>query len=246
MRMRSLIVAAAMCGGFMGIAVAADMPVKAPANAFLAGYPYSGSGFYFGIYTEGGGGAVNGSVPGVGSASLTTNSAGVGGAVGYAWSNAKAPAFVAVEAMFGWTNFNGNSQGFGLSGPASFEQRFLLGTPLSNFLSLLPNLPNLGTVAPFPALPNGQVVTNAHPYLMAAIHEDDISLNFPGLASNREWRIAPAIGVGMMGQLTNGVAIDAWVETIFPDKAACIGPIQGAQACGGLGQQVKVGLALKY
>lgn len=229
----------------IGSVAAADMPVKAPVNNFLAGYPYSGSGFYFGLYTEGGGGSVNGSVPGVGSASLTLNSASVGGSVGHVWASPKVPAFVAVEAMFGWTNFNGNSQGFSLSGPASFEQRFLLGTPLANFLSLLPNLPNIGTVAPFPSLPGGATVTNAHPYIMAAIHEDDISLNFPGLAANREWRVAPAIGIGMMGQLTDVVAIDAWVETVFPDKASCVGPV-GGTACGGLGQQVKVGLALKY
>ena len=239
MKLTTIIVALASCAG---IAHAADMPTKAP-NSFLAGYPYGGSGVYFGIYTEGGGGSVNGSVPGVGSASLTTNSADVGGSVGYVWASSKYPAFIAVEGMFGWTNFNGNAQGFSLSGPASFEQRFLVGTPLANFLSFLPNL-NLGTVAPFPVLPNGATVTNAHPYLMAALHEQDISINFGGLASNREWRVAPAIGLGMMGQLTNGVAIDAWVETIFPDKAICIGPV--ANACAGLGQQVKAGLSFKY
>ena len=115
---------------------AADMPVKAPANNWLNGYPYGGSGVYFGIYTEGGGGAVNATVPGVGSASLTTNSADVGGSVGYAWANKSGNVFVAIEAMFGWTNFNGSQQGFGLSGPASFEQRFLIGTPLANFFEL--------------------------------------------------------------------------------------------------------------
>lgn len=246
---KSIILAAALAAlAFAPAALAADMPLKAPVtNSFLSGYPYGGSGFYWGVYTEAGGGPVNGSVPGVGSASLTTTSAGVGGLAGYAWGLKSSSVFVAVEGMFGWTNYNGASQGLSLSGPAAFEQRFMVGTPLANFISLLPDLSNiLGTVPPFPTMPTGVVVSNVQPYLMAAIHEDDISLNFPGLAANREWRIAPAVGIGMLGQLTNGVAIDAWVETIFPDKASCVGPVPGGQACVGLGQQVKVGASLKY
>lgn len=225
-------------------AFAADAPVKA-ANPLLTGYPYQSSGFYFGAYTEGGGGAVNGSVPGAGSASLSTTSADVGGSVGYAWGSKGSSVFLAAEAMFGWTNFNGTQQGLSLSGPASFEQRFKVGTPLAGILNLLPNLPNFGPVAPFPIAPTGVTTSPAQAYFMAGMHEQDISPNFPGLASGKEWRIAPSIGVGLMEQWSNNIAVDAWVETIFPDKSVCIGPV-GSSACAGLGQQVKAGLTFLY
>ena len=66
----------------IGAASAADVPAKAPAAASLfKGYPYGSTGLFFGIFTEGGAGAVNGTVPGVGSASLTSTQAGVGGTV---------------------------------------------------------------------------------------------------------------------------------------------------------------------
>jgi hypothetical protein len=226
-------------------AMAADMPVKAPLASLANGYPYQGSGFYFGVYTEGGGGAVNGSVPGVGATSLSSTSADVGGSIGYAWGSKGSPVFAAVEAMFGWTNFNGTQQGLSLSGPASFEQRFKLGTPLAGILNLLPNLPNFGPIAPFPIVPTGVTTSPAQAYFMAAFHEQDISPNFPGLASGKEWRIAPAIGIGLMEQWSNNIAVDAWVETIFPDKSVCIGPV-GSSACAGLGQQVKAGLTFLY
>jgi hypothetical protein len=228
------------------IATAADLPTKAPPfTPLTSGYPYQSSGFYFGVYTEGGGGSVNASVPGVGSASLTTTSADVGGSVGYAWGGKGSPIFLAVEAMFGWTNINGSTQGLSLSGPASFEQRFKAGTPLASLWNLLPGMPNLGAIPPFPAVPIGVTTTPAQAYFMVGIHEQDISTNFPGLASGREWRIAPSIGIGLMEQWSNNVAVDAWVETIFPDKSVCVGPA-GSAACAGLGQQVKVGLSFLY
>ena len=242
--MKRFVLALAACAAASS-AMAADMPVKSPLGSLANGYPYQSSGFYFGVYTEGGGGSVNGSVPGVGPASLTTTSADIGGSIGYAWGSKGSSVFLAAEAMFGWTNFNGSAQGFSLNGPASFEQRFKIGTPLAGILNLLPNLPSLGTVAPFPVVPVGVTTTPAQAYFMVGVHEQDISLNFPGLASGREWRIAPSIGIGLMEQWSNHIAVDAWVETIFPDKAACIGPA-GSAACGGLGQQVKAGLTFLY
>ena len=52
-------------------AFAADLPAKAPpplASLFNTTYPYQTSGLFFGVYTEGGGGSVNGTVAGVSSA----------------------------------------------------------------------------------------------------------------------------------------------------------------------------------
>jgi len=221
--------------------VSAPTVAKASPLASLAtGYPYQTQGIYFGLYTQGGGGSVEGSAVGVNKNSLTTNEIGVGGTVGYAWGVPSRNVFIAVEAMFGWRNFNGSEPGLSLDGPASFEQRVKIGTPLSNFLSMLPGF-NLPSAPPFPAMPNGQTVTNAQAYLMVGLHEDDNSLAF-NLKANRQWTIAPSIGVGMLGQLPNGVAVDAWVETVFPDKSICVGPFQ----CVNQGQKVLAGLAFYY
>lgn len=223
-------------------AFAADvMPTKAPSNPLFSGYPYSSSGFYFGINSMGGGGTVNATGSGVNPNSVVSNQAAVGLTLGYVYGNGNV--FYAAEAMFDIQNFNGNAPGFSFSGPASFEQRIKIGTPLSNFLSLFPSL-GLPSVPPFPALPNGQVATNVHPYLMAGLHEDDVSVNF-GLANNKAWRIAPSIGVGAMGQLTKGIAVDVWAETIFPTDAVCVG-VPNGKGCADIGQQYKVGLGVYY
>lgn len=228
---------------------AADLPLKAPDQpnweSIFKGYPYGSSGFFFGIYTEGGGGSVNGTVPGVGSASLTTTQAGVGGTIGYAWGKKGSPVAFSVEGDFGWTNFNGNTAGLSLSGPASFEQRFVMFTPLASVVSLLPNFPSLGTIAPFPTLPAGVSTSNLQVGLMAGVDENDISPNFPGIAANHEWRVAPMIGLVSMEQLSNGMAVRAWVKTVFPERGVCIGPIATA-ACGNISQQVKAGVGFYF
>lgn len=229
---------------YASVLFAADvLPTKAPpSNPLFSGYPYSSSGFYFGLNTIGGGGSVNATGVGVNPASVVSNQIGVGLTLGYVYGNGNV--FYAAEAMFDVQNFNGNAPGFSFNGPASFEQRIKIGTPLSNFMSLFPTL-GLPSVPPFPALPNGQVATNVHPYLMAGIHEDDISVNF-GLPGNRAWRVAPSLGAGSMGQLTKGVAVDVWAETIFPTSGICVGVPGGSKACGSMGQQYKIGMGLYY
>ena len=79
---------------------------------------------------------------------------------------------------------------------------------------------------------------------MAGLDENDISPNFPGLASNKEWRVAPMIGLVQMEQLSNGLAWRTYVKTVFPERGVCIGPI--GNACGGLGQQILVGTGIYF
>lgn len=243
MKKTLLILAAAALAATSLCAAAADIPAKAkaPASALFSGYPYVGSGFYFGLNTMGGGGSVNATGAGVNPNSVVSNQAGVGLTLGYVW--ARGDVFYAVEGMFDVQNFNGSAPGFSFNGPASFEQRVKIGTPLSNFISMFPTL-GLPTVPPFPPLPGGQTATNVHPYLMAGIHEDDVSTNF-GLAKHRAWQVAPSIGVGAMGQLKDGIAVDVWVETIFPQSGSCVG-VPGGKACADMGQQVKAGFAVLY
>lgn len=224
---------------------AADLPMKAAdwQQAFK-GYPYGSSGLFFGVFTEGGGGPVTATVPGVGAASLTTTSATIGGTIGYAWGAKNSPVAFSLEGDFGFTNFNGNTQGLSLSGPLTFEQRFVAFTPIASLLNLLPNFPSLGTIAPFPALQSGLTASNLQMGLFAGIRESDISPNFPGLAANREYRIAPVAGIMAMEQLSNGAALRAWVKTVFPEKGVCVGSVVGA--CENTGQQVLAGVGVYF
>jgi hypothetical protein len=245
--MRKMFLITAALVALSGHAFAADMPVKAtPPISFLNGYPYGSSGFIVGIYTEGGGGSVTGSVPGVGSASLTETQAGVGGTVGYVWGQRNVPYAISLEGDFGFNNFNGNSAGFSLTGPASFEQRVVAFTPLSSIVSQIPWLASLtNQVPPFLPLQPGVTASNLQLGIMAGIHENDISPNFPGLAANKEWRVAPMVGLVSMEQLSNGLALRTYVKTIFPsDKSVCVGPI--SNACGAVGQQVVAGASFIF
>lgn len=219
--------------------------IKAPAlQSVFNGYPYGSSGLFFGVFTEGGGGPVTANVPGIGSASLTSTSGGIGGTIGYAWGAKNSQVAFSLEGDFGFNNFNGNTPGLSMSGPLSFEQRFVAFTPLASLLSLLPNFPSLGTIAPFPSLQPGLTASNLQMGLFAGVRETDISPNFVGLPANREYRIAPVIGIMAMEQLSNGSAMRAWVKTVFPDKGICAGPV--ANACENTGQQVLAGVGVYF
>jgi hypothetical protein len=248
MRMRTMFFGLISGLAMISAAQAADnLPAKAPAaaNSFFNAYPYGSSGFFVGLFTEGGASAVSGSVAGVGSSSLTSTQAGAGLTLGYAWGRAGSPVAYSLEGDFGWTNFNGSTQGFSFSGPAAFEQRFVVFTPLASVLNMLPVLSSaLGTVPPFPGLTNGLTASNLQIGLMAGIDENDISANFVGIPSNREWRVAPMIGLVSMEQLSNGVAVRSWIKNVFPDKGVCSGPI--ANGCANVGNTVKVGLGIYY
>lgn len=243
--MKKLTLALILAGLAFG-AQAADIPTKAPPlvkSALFGGYPYTTNGIYFGLNSMGGGGSVDAAGTGVNPNSLVSNEIGVGATIGYSWSNG-GNVFYAVEGMFDWQNFNGSTPGFSFSGPATFEQRVKIGTPLNNFLSLFPTL-GLPTVPPFPPLPNGQVATNIHPYLAGGVREDDISVNF-GLPQNRAWRVMPTLGIGMMGQASATIAVDTWAEVGFGTNAVCAGVPNVGVGCAKTGNQYRVGFGVYY
>ena len=238
--MKKLLLATVILG--LGPAFGADMPVKAPVNPFA--YP-TASGFYFGLGTMGGGGSANvstGAAVGLGlnSASLVTNQISVNGLVGYAWNVPGSAMFAAVEAWFGYNNFNGEVPGLSFTGPATFTQRVMFGAPLATIAGLFPNFGF--TVPPFPPLPSGQTVSNVKPYLFGSVSEDDVSLNF-GAMSNKDWRVSPGFGVGALGQLTNATEIDVFAMMKFPQKGFLVG---GTMASGGIDTQYLAGLAVKW
>lgn len=220
--------------------------VKAINSALLPNaYPYQSSGLFFGLFTEGGGGSVTASAPGVNPASLATTDAGLGVTVGYAVGRRGNNFAYTIEADFGFTNFNGNNAGFALSGPLSFEQRFVVWTPFSNIQALLPNLPNIfGTVPPFPALQPGVTASNLQTGLAFGVREKDVSLAFAGLQANKEWLVEPVVKLMAMEQLSNGTAIRAWAGVSIPTQGHFFGPVPGSTAK--LGPEVLAGVGVYF
>lgn len=241
--LRSLALASVLIGG---AAVAADLPVKAPPSPFFStAYPYQSSGLFFGLYTEGAGGSVSATVPGVGAASLTTTTGALGLTAGYVWGQKNSALAYSVEGDFGFTNFNGNNTGLALQGPLLFEQRFVVFAPWANLMAALPNFPNvLGTIPPFPALQPGVTASNLQMGLAVGVREKDISTSFIGLNSNKVWRVEPVIKLIAMEQLSNGTAIRAWVGVALPDKGAIIGPVPGASVT--LGPEILAGVGAYF
>jgi opacity protein-like surface antigen len=251
--MKRFLLAAAAVVAFSGLARAADLPAngsptyQAPyASSIFNGYPYGSSGVFFGVYTEAGGGSVSGTVPGVGSASLTETQAGVGGTIGYAWGAQGSPVAGSVEGDFGWTNYNGSNSGLSLEGPLHFEQRGVLFSPLSTVIGMIPGLSTLGTLPPFNALPAGLTASNIQVGIMAGVDEDDISPDFVGVAADHEWRVAPMIGLVQMEQISNGTALRTWLKAVFPDKSVCLGTVSQGTACANLGTQIKAGVGVYF
>jgi hypothetical protein len=227
-----------------GAAQAADLSVKA-FPAIPTAYPYQSSGLFFGIYTEGGGGSVSATAPGVNPASLATTDAGIGATLGYAIGQKGSQFAYTFEADFGFTNFNGNNAGFALQGPLSFEQRFVVWTPFSNLSQLLPNLPNIfGTVPPFPGLAPGVTASNLQTGLAFGVREKDVSLSFAGVQANKEWLVEPVIKAMAMEQLSNGTALRAWAGVTIPTQGHFIGPVPGSTAK--LGPEVLAGVGVYF
>lgn len=221
------------------LASAADLPVKAA--------PYTLSldttGLYFGIWSTGGMGSVQGSavtVTGVNPNTITSTEAAIGGLVGYYWSMPSTQ-FFAIEGMLGWQNVNGSAQGFAFDGPVTGKIRFMTGAPVSTIMQLFP------TLFPFPVPgfpPNVGNITNIKPYIYGSPDFDDVSLNV-GASSARTWSVSPEIGVGMLGQLSPTTAIDVFAGAKFPQKGACVG-FEASVACAGMGTTAVAGVAIKW
>lgn len=232
------------------LALAADIPVKAPASFGLSAiYPYQSSGLFFGVFTEGSGGSVNATVPGVGASSLTTTTGALGGTIGYAWGRKGSALAYSIEGDFAFTNFNGNNTGLALQGPLMFEQRFVVFAPWANLMAALPNFQlsgifGNGTIPPFPALQPGVTASNLQMGIAVGVREKDVSTSFAGLAANKAYRIEPVIKLIAMEQLSNGTAVRAWVGVALADKGKLFGPVMGTNAT--LGPEILAGVGAYF
>lgn len=228
-------------------ALAADIPIKAPAPLGLSAiYPYQSSGVFFGIFTEGAGGPVDATVPGVGPSSLTTTTGAFGGTIGYAWGRKGSALAYSAEADFAFTNFNGGNAGLALQGPLMFEQRFVMFAPWANLLAALPSFPNVfggGTIPPFPALQPGVTASNMQMGVAVGVREKDISASFAGVNTGKVYRVEPVLKLIAMEQLSNGIAMRAWLGVALPDKGKVFGP---AGASVKLGPEILAGVGAYF
>lgn len=219
-----LAVAAALMAGAAG---AADLPVKAATPLVTAGYPYSGNGFYAGI---GAVGAVANS--GVAGSNLFSAGAALDLTAGYQWSlncatNGSCTNWAALQGSVQYTNLGTTTTcptgvSCSINSKWGFELDGLFGFPLTNVLSVMPNL---GTIFPaLPALPAGVTAATSHPYLLVGLRADDVSGAY-GLANGQVWTFQPAIGMGLRSQWTQGLAVDTSASCTFAGTGFTVGGV---------------------
>lgn len=227
-------------------AYAADLPVKALIRQPIL-FTYVGSGFYMGLGTWGEVDkakivsplnlqAVNGYAAG----------GSINGTAGYMWGNGTT--WTAIEASISYQNIGiTDNNGSSVGSRFGFTERALFGGPITSVLSLLPNLSTV-----FPVLPTPIASTTTHPYVFAAVHQDDVSAEF-GLTNAKVWRVRGGLGVGLKQQLgstspnpaASGVTADIWAEYLMDGASIVIGaPVGVAKANQGSG--ARVGMTLEY
>ncbi len=222
---------------------AADLITKAPpvpAIPFI--YP-SADGWYGLVGTEGGGGSVSVSAPGVNSNSLVSNTIAVYIGAGYAWNVANSPMFSALEGKIGIVNFNGSAPGLSWQGPIDFHARWLIGAPIDQIAAFFPNL-NIA-VPTFSNLPSGFTAVSTKYYIAPGFHVSDDSLTFMG-KSTKAWGFSPSITpAGLLVALKNGSVADIYSEVRFNERGLCTSSALG-QACGRANIEVLAGLDYKF
>jgi hypothetical protein len=200
-KLRYSVLAAAAALSLLALpARAADIAVKAPASPF----GFSGSGPFFGIYAEGGGGPVTASVPGVASASLTTTTGAIGLTVGYAHRFANG-LLGTVEADACAKNFNGANAGFSAAGPVCLEQRVMLFAPTDAIMNLFSfvNIPNPFNNLTAIVTPPGSTVKNSMLGIGGGAYWNDMTIAYQGVGANKVWSVNPELVIMKQDLITN-------------------------------------------
>lgn len=216
---------------------AADVPTKAP-PALSYNYPTTKCGLYYGLNTMGSTGSVN-------NAQIGTQvvQGDIGLTLGYTCPMGAGYWFVDASADF--ANLNGSRDGFSVTGPAMFMERFGFGAPVDLIMSMVPGLSSLQNAVPsLIPLPSSVKVVTSNPYLFGAVHEEDVGIA-NGFGSNKQWLVSAGFGIGNKTRLSNGVVFDPFVEYILPSSRMCFGPI-GGNLCSQKGSQVNVGMILEF
>lgn len=219
--MRKLLLVAALTSLAMP-AMAADLSVaplltKAPPST--PAYPYSTAGLYWGVTTFASQTAVNVNAPGATAGQATIDGGSIGLLVGWSAPINRGAGFFALEGSVSAQNINGSTQqGAGVlsfKGPYRVEAIAKVGMPCANITAYFPSL---GSVLPtLPGLPAGfSSALNCHAYIGGGAAGEDISatLNVPGVtvSSGSEWSASAVLKTGQIWQLTNGSAVETWIE----------------------------------
>jgi hypothetical protein len=218
-------------------AFAADVATKAINGTLNYNYPTTKCGLYYGVNTMGSTGAVSNAAIGT-----QVVQAGIGLTLGYTCPMGAGYWFG--DADFDFANLNGSANGFALTGPAMFAQRFGFGAPVDMIMGLIPGLSSLQNAVPsLIPLPTGVNVVTSSPYIFGAVHEEDIGVSL-GLSSNKQWLVSAGFGIGNKTRLSNGVVFDPYVEYIMPSTELCVGPIK--TGCTKQGNRMMVGAKLEF
>lgn len=126
-----------------------------------------------------------------------------------------------------------------------FEQRFGFGAPVNLIIAAIPGLQALQNAVPsLIPLPAGVAVNTSSPYIFGSVSEQDVSATL-GFAQNRQWLVAPGIGIGNKIRLSNGVVFDPFAEYVLNSNAMCFG-VLGGNACVKQNTQVRAGFHLDF
>lgn len=224
-------------------AFAADLPLKAARAPALSGYPYDGSGIYWGLGTFGEAEKLNTNTGAVRGDTFAAGAA-VSVVLGYQWTIGPQK-WMALEGSLNYAN-TGSDQicpigaSCTISSRLSGSQKLKLGGPVASMLSFLPDL---STVFPvLPPVPVGQTNPLSHPYVMLVLHEGDDRVNLAGVAGSKV-QVRGGLGVGMMTQLSQGMVLDTWAEyTIKSGNTTVVGNGMAA----GSGNVARMGVSVLY
>ncbi len=209
--------------GAAGPVAAADQNL--PSKARQIAYPWSTSGWYFGLgsFASATAPTVDGNTAG----NLQALGASIGGVGGYRWGGTNFA--VSLEGSAFYNNVGGNnacSAGTCSVGAkfSSIERvKFLV--DMATITALFPQLglPNMPITLPPSVAPTSQ-----RPYAFAGAAVDDVSASV-GLATGRAWQVSPGIGGGVEFLLPNGGVIDGWAGYFNPSDGIAVGPIKVSQ-----------------
>jgi hypothetical protein len=212
--MRNLI-RAAVALAMITPAFAADLPVKAPPASI---YPYTVPGVYWGLTTYASQTNLNVNAPGSNTGDMSVIGGSLGVVAGWSTPMNSGKNFARFEVSASGQNINGTaSQSAGvlsIKGPWRIEGVAEYGMPCANLTAYFPNLG--GILPTLPPIPSGLTATNCHAYAGLGAAAEDISaklnMNGGGVSQGSEWSGALVGKIGQIWQLTNGAAVETWVE----------------------------------
>lgn len=203
---------------------AADLPLLKAAPGAI-GYP-SAAGWYGGIGGEAT--VANSSVAGTSLYSAGASFLAVGG-----YQFRVAGTWAAVEVSAGYQNLGGSQVCSTLPGTCSigsnwsFSEGIIFGFPWTQVFSYLPALSSIFGTNPVLPLPTGVTPTSSLPYVGGFLDEAQSNATLAALTGNSTgsaWQLTPAIAIGTLNALPNGVVLDTRLKYEFANSSFAVNP----------------------